>query len=407
MRSARYGLDRAENLSAAARAERLPKIRVSETLTRGNNPVFVFGSLLEQARFGPQNFSLPALNNPDSTTNLRTELSTSLPLFDGMRTSARIAQSKIGNDQAVRQVELAEQRVRFEVVSNYFGLLVAETAVQVATEAMRMAESDVQRARDRLDAGLAVQSDLLAAQVQLAEFKQQRIQAEGNAATALAVLNVSMGEPSDSQRSLTAQLQNKQFIVLHVEDIVERALRNRPDYRQAEAGIAFADRRVAERRSEYLPEVNVFASFGSSGRNLTTGSADYAVGATASFSLLDRSRPARVGEALVEQRLAETERDRVANQIRVEVVRAYNRYRAAEEQVEVAETALSQAVEGVRIIQDRYEAGLSTITDVLRAETALIRTRMNAAVSRHDHYLGYAAVLLSAGELNDVKAFEP
>jgi hypothetical protein len=33
--------------------------------------------------------------------------------------------------------------------------------------------------------------------------------------------------------------------------------------------------------------------------------------------------------------------------------------------------------------------------------------RMNVAVSRHDHYLGYANVLLSIGELNDVKAFEP
>ena len=73
----------------------------------------------------------------------------------------------------------------------------------------------------------------------------------------------------------------------------------------------------------------------------------------------------------------------------------------------MAEAALGQAAEGLRILQDRYEAGLTTITDVLRAETALVRMRMNVSVSRHDHYLGYANVLLSAGELNDVKAFEP
>jgi outer membrane protein TolC len=72
----------------------------------------------------------------------------------------------------------------------------------------------------------------------------------------------------------------------------------------------------------------------------------------------------------------------------------------------VAEAALSQASEGLRIIQDRYEAGLTTITDVLRAETALVRTRMNAVVSKHNHYLGYANVLLIIGELNDVNAFE-
>jgi outer membrane protein len=271
MRSARLGIDQAANRAAEARAERIPKVRISETLTRGNNPVFVFGSLLEQGRFGPQNFSLPALNNPESITNLRTVLSASLPVFDGMKTSARIAQGGIGNRQAMRQERFVEQRVRFEVVENYFGVRVAEAALDVAGEAIRMAESDVRRARDRLEAGLAVESDLLAAQVQLAEFRQQQIQAEGNFATALAVLNISMGSPSDTQRALTIQLQKKNFDVRAPDDLVARALRHRQDYLQAESGIEFADRRVAERRSEYLPELNVFASLGSSGHTLATG----------------------------------------------------------------------------------------------------------------------------------------
>ncbi len=48
-----------------ARAGWRPLLQFSETFIRGNNPVFVFGSLLEQARFGPQNFQISALNNPD------------------------------------------------------------------------------------------------------------------------------------------------------------------------------------------------------------------------------------------------------------------------------------------------------------------------------------------------------
>jgi hypothetical protein len=122
VRSARLRVDQADNRVAEARAERVPKLRMSETFTRGNNPVFVFGSLLEQGGFAAHNFSLSALNNPESTTNLRTVVSASFPLFDGMRTSARIAQSNIGNDQALHQKQLAEQRVRFDVVENYFGL---------------------------------------------------------------------------------------------------------------------------------------------------------------------------------------------------------------------------------------------------------------------------------------------
>jgi outer membrane protein TolC len=407
MRLARLGIDQADNRAAEVRSERIPKIRLTENVIRSNNPVFVFGSLLEQGRFTAANFALPSLNNPASLTNLRTVLSANVPVFDGMKTSSRIAQTDVGKRQATQQERMAEQRVRFEVVGEYFGALVAQAGFDVANQAVRMAESDVQRARDREDAGLAVESDLLAAQVQLAEFKQQRIQAQGDVATALAVLNVSMGARSAVQRNLTVQLLRKTFSLAAPDDLVSRALLTRPDYLQAESGIEIATQRVSERRSEYVPEFNVFGSFGLSGRSLTTGSTDYTIGLGISVNLFDRGRPSRLDQAYVDKRLAQTERDRIADQIEVEVIRAYNRYRAAEEQVDVAEAALSQAAESLRIIQDRYEAGLTTITDVLRAESSLVRTRMNVAVSRHDHYLGYANVLLSIGELNDVKAFEP
>jgi outer membrane protein TolC len=71
----------------------------------------------------------------------------------------------------------------------------------------------------------------------------------------------------------------------------------------------------------------------------------------------------------------------------------------------VAEATLAQAVEALRIVQDRYQEGLTTITDVLRAQTALVSARMNVLESRHNQYVTYAAVLLSTGELTGAQAF--
>jgi outer membrane protein TolC len=56
-------------------------------------------------------------------------------------------------------------------------------------------------------------------------------------------------------------------------------------------------------------------------------------------------------------------------------------------------------------VQDRYQEGLTTITEVLRAETTLTRARLNVVASRHDYYVGYAAVMLSTGRLTDVQPF--
>ena len=51
--------------------------------------------------------------------------------------------------------------------------------------------------------------------------------------------------------------------------------------------------------------------------------------------------------------------------VRLEVRRAYYDLDAARQQVEVARAAIAQAQESLRINQDRYESGLSTITDLL------------------------------------------
>jgi outer membrane protein len=407
MRSARLGLDLAQKRVAEAEAARLPSIAISETITRGNNPVFVFGSLLEQSRFGPQNFSLPALNNPSPVTNLRSSIEVNAVAFKGLKTTARISQSIIGRDQAILQERFAEQRMRFEVIRNYFGVLVAEAHRHVADDALRAAESDLKRAKDRFETGLAVQSDVLAISVQLAEFQQEQIRAGGNVGIASTILNVSIGYPSTTRHRLTGELLTKSFEVPSQEELVRRTRANRPDFLQAISSIQVREEQISERRGDYLPEVNLFASFGASGRNLATGSTDYSVGAALTINLFDPGRGARLGQARIQRELARVESDRIADQIVIEVARAYQDYRVAEQQLEVAVATLSNAREALRIIQERYLAGLTGITDVLRAETAFVRARTNVVASTHGHYVTYANLLLQSGELNDVSAFEP
>ena len=194
-----------------ARAGWFPLLQFSETFTRGNNPVFVFGSLLEQARFGPQNFQISALNNPDPLSNFRTAINLRQTLFDQLQTNTRVTQARLGQQQADLQKAMVEQQVRFEVIRSYYGILVAHAKRDVTEEAVKMAESDVKRTRDRFQSGLVVQSDLLAAEVQLAEFRQQQIDAEGDVVIAYAALNTVLGLPVDTLQKVTGELVDKRF----------------------------------------------------------------------------------------------------------------------------------------------------------------------------------------------------
>ena len=248
-------------------------------------------------------------------------------------------------------------------------------------------------------------ADLLAAEVQLSEFRQQQIQALGELATAQAALNTVLGLPVNSVHTITDQLSDRLFSIEPQEELNRMALQQRPEYARAMLAVRGSARQVRGARDEGLPRVDALASFGASGRSPVTGSSDYAVGASVTFNLFDAGRQARISEARAVEAIAVAEQERLANQISFEVVRAYQQFVSARERLRVVAQTTAQASEVLRIVQDRYREGLTTITEVLRAETALVRTRTDVLTARHDHYVAYASVLLATGGLKGIQPF--
>ncbi len=388
-----------------AQAGHWPLFQFSEIFTHSNNPVFVFGSLLEQSRFGPQNFNIDSLNNPSSLSNFRTALIVRMPIFNQLETDTRIAQARIGQKQAETQQDQVKQQVRLEVIRNYYGVLVAEGKKDVATEAVKMAEAEVGRIHDFFETGLVVQSDLLAAEVQLSEFRQQEIQAVGEVVTTYAALNTALGLPIQTPQKVAGRLAEKKFSLPGLEDLLQSALSYRPDYARANLMVHSTEKRVRGAWGQYLPKVDVFSTYGMSGRDFTSGSSDYTVGAGLTYNIFDQSRSAKLDQARAAQSMAAAEQEHLSNQIRLEVVRAYQQYISTRERLNLAAAVVAQAQETLRIVQDRYREGLTTITEVLRAQTAFVRTRQNLLGARYDYYLGYAQVLIVSGQLTDVQPF--
>jgi outer membrane protein len=388
-----------------ARTGRWPSLQANETFTRSNNPVFVFGTLLEQGRFGPENFAIDSLNHPDAVNNFRSALTLRLPLFDQRQTETRTAQARIAQQEADQQTELAAQQLRFAVIRTFYGLLLAQARLEVSDEAVKTAEADVKRARDTFESGLVVQSDLLAAEVQLSEFRQQQIQAKGDLVTAMAAFNTAIGLPVERPQQPQGELVERSFPTETVEALSEQALRDRPDYQRAVLSTQASEVRSREARGEWLPRVDAFVTAGASGRYVAGGSGDYAAGASVTFNVFDAGRKARIDQSRAAESIATAQQEQLANQIRFEVMRAYQQYVSARERMAVVAQVTAQATETLRMVQDRYHAGLTTITELLRAQTALVRARSDVLAARYDQYVGYASVLLAAGRLKDVGAF--
>ena len=97
---------------------------------------------------------------------------------------------------------------------------------------------------------------------------------------------------------------------------------------------------------------------------------------------------------------AEAETRRADSAVRLQVRRAYAGLRAAQQRIEVAKAAVAEAEESLRITQNRYEAGMSNVTDLLRTETAVLESRTRYLAAVHDQRVAATMLELAGGRLS-------
>lgn len=385
-----------------ARAGHLPRVDFAEGFTRSNNPVYVFGSLLTQRQFTANDFALNTLNTPTPLDNFRTQFTAVMPLFDAGQTRRRVQDAKLNAEAADQSRKRTGQEVVFNVVNAYLNELLARESVRVAQAAVDMTKADLARAQARQDQGLAVPSDLLSAKVQWAQAQQDLLQAQNAVALAHAALNVAMGLPEDAPHEVTGDLKEVSFQAGALAERQQRALAARPDYREMDLGKQRAQNGVRMARAEFLPKLNFFSSWEEDNRTFAArGGNNWTLGATLSFNIFDGgANRARVAESRARERQADAFVTQMASAVRLQVREAYLNLTTAQDRVQVSRQATSEAEESLRIIQNRYEAGLATITDLLRAETAHTAAQKNYLNAVFDDRLSFAALELATGELS-------
>ncbi len=105
VRAARAGVDESAAGIAAARSALFPRVTFSEGWQRGNQPIFVFSTLLASRRFAAANFAIEQLNRPDALGYFHATAGIEQLLFDG---GAR----KAGLDAAHARTRIADSVVR-------------------------------------------------------------------------------------------------------------------------------------------------------------------------------------------------------------------------------------------------------------------------------------------------------
>jgi outer membrane protein TolC len=377
-------------------------LQFSESLQRGNNPVFVFSSLLTQHQFSDANFAIGSLNRPDAMNNYQSQLTIDQVIFDGGQTGRSVEAARFTHQMAAEDTHRSHSDIILNVVRGYFGVTLAEKNLEVARQSVDSARADLGRAASIYQSGRSTQADVLAVRVHLAAMEEQQIRTSNDLGVARAALNDALGVSLDRRFELTTPLESSADAP---EDTFEEyrrlAAENRPEMRQAELAQRLARTQQQIAGATYWPQVAFQGDIEVDKQNfLSKGGANWFTAVTLRWNLWNGGETkARVEQARFAEFRAEALRKRADSAIHLEVLKAYLALRAAAQRVEVASAAAAEAEEAHRIIQNRHQAGLITVTELLRSETALAAARTQRLAAAYDHRIAAAVLEHAAGTL--------
>ena len=390
---------RAEALKA--RAALLPRLDLSERLVRTTGPGEVFWTELSQERFSLASFAASDPNDPPALTNYATRLSLVQPLYHGGSIRRGYRARVLAREAADRRAERRRQEVLREVVAAFHRALLAERNVAVAREAMAAARRHEQTARDLLDQGMALQSDLLRAQVRSSEIQAMLLTAENQRRLAVADLNRVMGVDQSRTYALVEPPEPGADTPQDLEALLAEARSRRPDLRRLVLLEQSAGQAVAAARGRSLPQVNLVATYDRNDRDFLGSDGEYwTVMAVATLPLFDgMAARADVARARAEQNRLAALRREAEQGVELEVRRSLADLAEAKSRLAVARRAVALADRSLALVEDRYAAGMAPITEVLETEAARTRARANQARARYDVDLARTDLDLAVGRL--------
>ena len=308
---------------------------------------------------------------------------------------ALLAAARASHDASVRVLYL-------QTVTAYFNLLTAQGAVAAAHQAETSALAALKAAAARVAAGTGIPVDRLQAKTVYTQRQIERIRAEGEAARLQGELAALMGDASQTgfrvveQEAAFSQMPS----LATVDALIEAARTRRPELRAAEATLLAREADVRSARADGKPRLSAFfdARRQDSGSLAATSSS---LGVSLTVPLFTGYRNTyQIAAAQTQVELAAVERDRVGNQVALDVWRAYYRLQSETEADSRSGDLVESAAAAEKLTLGRYQAGLGILLDVLTAQANLAQARQTQLQTRLGLRVVRAELAQAIGELS-------
>ena len=332
-----------------------------------------------------------------------TGFNSTLTLFEGGRRFAELSQSRAGVGAAEANEVAQSFNISLQVKREYYNILAARESEAAARAQLGQAEQQLRAASARVRAGAATMSDSLRSVIQVGNARLALLTARNNVRDASAALTRLVA----SEVMVTARPADTLDLPLAPVDsgaLLQLAERG-PAVRQAEAQHRAARAGVRVARSSYLPSLDM--TFRRSGSGFDSqwglGAGSLAYSRTLSFGLNfpifnNFAREDQIVRANVQEDVAEAQLRDARLLARQNLIQQLGALRTAEERIRIQQVSVAAAQEDLRVQQQRYNLGASTLLDLLTSQTTLDNARAALIQARQDYRVARAQIEATIGQ---------
>lgn len=321
-------------------------------------------------------------------------------LFDFGQRDARISQASelLSAAQAASDSAIANQWLNTATAYFQVGKVIAQIDAARTTEAS--AQANLAAANRQLAVGTASPLDVLQTKAALSQAVLDRTKAESQLAIAKGNLAVTMGiSPTQLPTLLPISDTAPTMITAQLDQLLQQAIQQRPEVRQALNNLHAADAAIKAAHSSSKPSLSLGASVSTSRMaSPVTHNDSGSLGLTLSIPFdLSGATAASIREVKAQQAARQAELDRTRLNAESDAWQAYHNLRSALDTAQAAEDVVTHARKVYDAALARYQAGVSSLLDVLTAQSARANAEQQHITARFDWYTARSALAYALG----------
>lgn len=394
--SAQEELKRTDSLQKEARSDFFPKLKTGYNFTQLNEPPFVHVSGLVPPT-PAQNLTVGPLHT--YVWNVSVEQ----PLFTGWSITTNHQLAKLGFDIAkVQEIQAKLDLIR-NVKIEYFSLLKAEKILGVAIQTEKQVGEHYNVAESFFEVGIIPKNDLLQSEVQLAQAKQNLIQADNGVNIAKSTFNTTLRREINEPVEVVDILTYTPSIEV-LDDCIHKAYLNRPELKEMALKVEEARKQITLAKSPFYPSLSLQLNYAKQGDTPDVHGTIYQhqeswnVFTSLDWTLWEWGKTYySVDARKINLIQAEDAQIQVRDAVTLEVKDAFLKLQESEKNIKVAETAISSAEENFRLNEARYKEEVATTTDVMDAQTLLTQAQINYYNALSDYNIARAQLERAMG----------